>query len=178
MGLSEPRVDNTKDTSADNYRSNRKGLIIASYNIVSLRKQKNELDTLINELNLDVIGLNETRLERSIPNSVANVNEYKIHRKERNAAGVGVAIYVREALPHSHRINISDSDLEIVCIEVMPKHAKNFITLCWYRPPTNDLDTDSFNAFEGILSKLDLENKEVMIVRVILCQVKIVIQND
>ena len=71
MGLLEPRVDNKKHTSAGNCRSSRKGLRLASYNIVSLRKQKNELETLINELNLDVIELNETRLERNIPNSVA-----------------------------------------------------------------------------------------------------------
>ena len=44
------------------------------------------------------------------------------------------------------------------------KNAKNFIIHCWYRPPTNDLDTESFNAFEGILSKLDSEDKEVIII--------------
>ena len=32
-------------------------------------------------------------------------------------------------------------DIEIICIEVMPKNAKNFIILCWYRPQTSDFDT-------------------------------------
>ena len=31
-------------------------------------------------------------------------------------------------------------------------------------PPTKDLDTESFDAFEGIPSKLDSEDKEVMII--------------
>ena len=156
LGLSEPRVDNRKHTSADNYRSSCKGLRIASYNIVSLSKHKNELETLINDQNLDVIGLNERRLERSIPNSVVNMNEYIIYRKDRNAAGGGVATSVRETLRHSQRIDISDSDLEIICIEVMPKNAKNFIILCWYRPPTNDLSTASFNAFLGNFKQIRL----------------------
>ena len=47
----------------------RKGLRIASYNIVSLRKYKDELETVLNERNIDVIGLNETRLESKVPNS-------------------------------------------------------------------------------------------------------------
>ena len=92
------------------------------------------------------------------------MNEYKIYRKDRNAAGGGVATSVRETLRHSQRNDTSDSDLEIVCTEIMPKNAKNFIILCWYRPPTNDLDTASFKASERILSKLDSEDKEVIII--------------
>ena len=75
----------------------------------------------MNDRNIDVMGLNETRLEQNIPNSTVNISDYKIYRKDRNAAGGGVAIYVRETLPHSQRIDIGDSDLEIVYIEVMPK---------------------------------------------------------
>ena len=44
----------------------------------------------------------------------------------------------------------------------MPKNATKFIILCWYRPPTNNLDTQSFDAFEGILSKLGSDDKEVI----------------
>ena len=56
---------------------------------VSLGKHRNELETLINERNRDVIGLNETRLGRNIPNLVVNMNDYKIYRKDRNAVGWG-----------------------------------------------------------------------------------------
>ena len=56
--------------------------------------------------------------------SVVNMNEFKIYPKDRNAAGGGVAICVRETLPHSQRIDISGSDMEIVCIQVMPKMQK------------------------------------------------------
>jgi len=52
------------------------------------------------------------------------VNEFKIYQKDRNAAGGGVAIYVRETLPHSQRNDICGSDPEIVVIEVMPNNTK------------------------------------------------------
>ena len=76
----------------------------------------------MNERNIDVIGLNETRLKQSIPNSIVNINYYKTYRKDRNAAGGGVAIYIyiRDTETHFQSLDTSDSDLEIYCIEVVP----------------------------------------------------------
>ena len=45
-----------------NYSRKRNGLKIASLNIVSLRKCKDELGITLNDNEIDVIGLNETRL--------------------------------------------------------------------------------------------------------------------
>ena len=45
----------------------------------------------------------------------------------------------------------------------MPKNAKNFIILYWYRPATSDFGNDSFDAFERILNKLDSEEEELII---------------
>ena len=110
----------TIESKAANNRE-RKGLRIASYNIVSLRKYKNELETVLNEQNIEVIGLNETRLDSKVPNSVVNIGNYHIYRKDRNTAGGGVAVYVRETLPHFQRLDITDQDIEIIGIEVTPK---------------------------------------------------------
>ena len=40
-------------------------------------------------------------------------------------------------------------------------HAKNFIVLCWYRPPKSDNDKETFEALTNLLSKLDAEGKEI-----------------
>ena len=55
-------------TSTNNSTETRKrnGLKIASYNIVSLRKYKDELSLMLNENQIDIIGLNETRLNQTI----------------------------------------------------------------------------------------------------------------
>ena len=113
---------------------------------------------------MDVLGLNETRLESKVPNSVVNIENYQIYRKDRNTAGGGVAVYVTETLPHVQRLDITDQDLEAIGIEITPKNAKSFVTLCWYRPPTDNEDSKSFDTLEGILRKLDSEDKEVILI--------------
>ena len=49
-----------------NYSRKRNGLKIASLNIVSLRKYKDELGIILNDNEIDIIGLNETRLDENI----------------------------------------------------------------------------------------------------------------
>ena len=140
--------------------------------INTLRKHKNELETVLNERNIDVIGLNETRLESKVPNSVVSIENYQIYRKDRNTAGGGVAVYVRETLPHFQRIDITDQDLEVIGIEITPKNAKSFVILCWYRPPTDNQDSKSFDTLEGISRKLDSEDKEVILIGDTNCDLK------
>ena len=71
---------------------------------------------------------------------------------------------VRETLPHFQRFDITDQDLEVIGIEITPKYAKSFVSLCWYRPPTDNQDSKSCNTLEGILSKLDYEDKDVIFI--------------
>ena len=116
----------------------RKGMRIASYSIVSLRKYENELETVLKERNIDVIALNETRLASKMPISEEDIKNYQIYRKDRNTAGGGVALFVKETLPQSQPLDITDQDLEVIGIEITPKNAKSFVILCWYRPPTDN----------------------------------------
>ena len=95
----------------------REGLRIASYNIVSLRKYKNELETVLKERNMDVVALNEARLESKMQNSEVNIKNYRIYREDRNTAGCGVAVFVKDTLPHFQRLEITDQDLEVIVIE-------------------------------------------------------------
>ncbi len=62
--------------------------------------------------------------------------------------------------------------MEILAIEVTPKHAKNFYILCWYRPPTSDNDERSFDALDKLISKLDQEGKEIIIIGDTNCDMK------
>ena len=107
------------------------------------------------------MGLNETRLEKVISDSEIRIDGYDIYRVDRNTSGGGVAIYVNQNIPHFQRTDISNTALVIVGIEVEPKHANNFLVICWYRPPATDNDEVSFNALRELISKLDSEGKEI-----------------
>ena len=57
------------------------------------------------------------------------------------------------------RIGISNSNLELLCIEVQPHKSKPFLLIAWYRPPNDAMAT--FHGVETVLSYLDREDKEV-----------------
>ena len=92
------------------------------------------METVLNESKLDVIDLNETRLESRVPDWVINIENYQIYRKDRNTAGSGVAVYVREILPHFQRLDIIDLDLELIGIEITPKILRASSFLAGIRP--------------------------------------------
>ena len=83
---------------------------------------------------------------------------------DRDTSGGGVAIYVKDTLSHQKREDIRDPNLEIIGIEITPRHAKSYIVLCWYRPPTEGTDVSTFEALTNIIKKLDAEGKEIILV--------------
>ena len=81
-------------------------------------------------------------------------------------------LYIREILLHFQRLDITDLDLEVIGIEVTPKNAKSFVILSWYRPPADNQDGKSFDNLEGILRKLDSEDKEDILIGDMNCDLK------
>ena len=142
----------------------RKGVKIAHLNIVSLRKNKSELEVLVNDHKFDVLGLCETRLNENVQDRELRIDGYEIYRNDRDASGGGVAMYVNNTLSHHRTEDITDPKLEILGIEVTPKYAKVFVILCWYRPPTSDIDNCSFKALAKIIRKIDAESKEIILI--------------
>ena len=108
-----------------NYSRKRNGLKIASLNIVSLRKYKDELGIILHDNEIDVIGLNETRLDAKIANRDLLIEGYKIFRNDRNVHGGGVALYVKDSL-EVIQVEQQMDNLEIISLEIKPKIAKSF----------------------------------------------------
>ena len=92
-----------------------------------------------------------------------SIEGYDIYRHDRNSSGGGVAVYGKDTLAHHKRDGIKDPNLEIIGIEIVPKHAKSYIVLCWYRPPTENTDVTTFEALTRIIKKLDAEGKEIIL---------------
>ena len=89
-----------------------------------------EVAKLTHDHELDILGLNETRLSKDICDYEVLVEGYDIHRHDRDTSEGGVAIYVKYTLSHHKREDIRDPNLEIIGIEITPKHAKSYIVLC------------------------------------------------
>ena len=98
------------------------------------------------ENEIQVLALNETRLDSSIADSEMYIPHYSLLRKDRDRNGGGVAIYVHESI----HINLVSHDslerLEALCIKVCLKNTKPIIFLNWYRPPNSKVEV--FNHYE------------------------------
>ena len=76
----------TKDTPPDltnNFLPTKRGFKMASLNITRLTKNIYELRILLANYPLDVISINETRLDEGIMNSAIYIPRYEIVRRAR-----------------------------------------------------------------------------------------------
>ena len=158
MTNSKPEADKSSAKAI----GKKSGLLICSLNAPSLLKHKDEIEVLLNENRIDILAVNETKLDKSVLDSYITTENYSEPvRSDRNRHGGGVAVFVKESISYSVRTDLPiGGDLEIVCIEVKPKCSSPFVILAWYRPPK--YDTLSFTELEHVLKVLDSEGKEII----------------
>ena len=139
-----------------------RGFKIAFLDICSLTCHYDELCGFMEDRAIDILGLNETRLDNTIADSQIDIEGYDILRRDRNRNGGGVAFYVAQSLTYVNRQDLlSHEDLEILTVEIKKPKSKPFLVTTWYRPP--DSKVEIFDKFESYLLKLDQEDKESII---------------
>ena len=74
---------------------NLRGFRMAMLNIASLPKHLGEIHFLLHNKKLDILILNETRLDSSISDNLASIESYDILRSDRKRNGRGVCMYIR-----------------------------------------------------------------------------------
>ena len=99
----------------------------------------------LNENQIDIIGLNETRLNQTIKDQEIHIDGYQMFRNDRNIDGGGVAFYVKGSLTDV-KVKLKNHELELLCLEITPRNAKSMFLLSWYRPPTPDTDEKYFDS--------------------------------
>ena len=117
-----------------------------------------ELRVLMSNSPIDILAINESKIDDSILNNEVNINGYNIIRKDRNRSGGGVVLYIRNTTSFSERKDLVPESLEMICIEVRRPHRAPYLISAWYRPP--NYNNYAFNEFDLFLCKCDLENKE------------------
>ena len=135
---------------------------MASLNITSLPRHIDELRVWMRDQNLDLLAINETRLDSSIPNESVKIINYQIIRKDRNRFGGGVSIYVRDSLNYVNKSTIVCDEIEAVCLEINKPNSKPFVVISCYRPPSYN-PTKFFEYIETIINGLDSGDRELYI---------------
>ena len=136
-----------------------KGFTIGQLNITSLVKHVEELRIFIHEQPIDILCINETRLDNSISSAEVEICGYEIVRRDRNRNGGGVAIYLRNNIPYVERSDLIPENVEALCFEIRKPKSKPVLVSTWYRPPDSNIEL--LECFEKFLKKLDDENKEI-----------------
>lgn len=89
-------------------------------------------------------------------------------RKVNGRNGGGVCIYLRTNLNYRIRDDLDDDDLECLFVEISKPRSIPFLVGTWYRPPALHL-SDLFDEFEKVITKIDVENKELYILGDVNC---------
>ena len=90
-------------------------------NIDSLLPKIDELRHMARLSNVAVIGISESKLDKSVTNSEILIDNYDLLRCDRNRNGNGVACYIRNELNYTKK-NLFPNDIENVLFEIyLPK---------------------------------------------------------
>jgi hypothetical protein len=124
-------------------------------NINSLLKHIDELRVLLANSSIDILAINESKIDDSIPDNEINIVGYIMVRNDRNRNGGGVVLYITDTISFSERKDLVPEPLEMICIEVHRPYKVAFLISTWYRPPNSN--NDVFYEFDLFLRKCDLD---------------------
>ena len=111
---------------------------MASLNINSLLAHIDELRPFMSNSKIDLLSINETKLDLTIDDVELYLPGYELIRKdrvrnERNEGGV--CFYVRCNLKYKIRDDLSSENLELLVLEITRLWSRPFLVSTWYRPP-------------------------------------------
>ncbi|CAB4026141.1 RNA-directed DNA polymerase from transposon BS [Paramuricea clavata] len=132
-------------------------------------KHLDEIRLILNNNALDILAINESKIDNQISNNEIHIDGFNIIRKDRNRFGGGVVLYVRQNISFSDRIDLIPDELEMVCIELSLPYNKSLLISTWYRPPNSLMN--KFDYWASFLAKCDNEDKELILIGDLNCDV-------
>ena len=110
----------------------KRGLAMACLNINSLISHMDDLKILMYDTNIDILAINETKLDNSVLNNEVHLDGYEIIGKDRytnGGNGGGVCIYVRNNLNYRIRNDLINENLEFLMTEISKPRSKPFLVV-------------------------------------------------
>ena len=146
-----------------------KGLKLGGLNINSLSKNIEHIRYILSQYSFYIFAINESKIDSLANDSEISIPGYRLVRTDKNRNGGGVVIYVQEHLSILVRNDLVPNNLEMICIEINQPFNRSFLVSTWYRPPNSS--TDVFDAYDIFLLNCDAENKELILLGDINCDV-------
>ena len=109
-----------------------KHCVIGSFHINSLGNKFSEVMEWIQAF--EILTIQETKLDKSFPDSQFAIDGYNMFRRDRKKVGGGILVYIRRSIP-SHRIRVKSNEVEAILIYI--QLGQQYIY--FYCVPTNHL---------------------------------------
>lgn len=113
---------------------NRKECIIANLNVNSLPSKFEEIKEWLTNRAFDILSIQETKIDRSFPNSQFYVNGYKLFRRDRTKGGGGLAVFIRDNIAATCKKGITTS-VESLLFDLHIGQ-RRFALVSAYKPPS------------------------------------------
>ena len=150
-----------------------KGFRIAHLNITSIPKYIDQLRIYLVNKPLDILTVNETRLDESISDKEVNIQGYNLWRKDRCRFCGGVAIYTRDILNVREMSQFVPENIESVCLEIIKPKTKPFLLTTVHRPPSSN--ANFMDEMENYFHTLDEQDKELILTGDLNCDLSLLV---
>jgi exonuclease III len=138
-----------------------KGLKIVHLNVHYLYPKLDEIKHIIKHQNIDILCLCETFLNNTFSNNELFIENFKMFRKDRDAHGGGLVIYIKDDLHCIERIDLENSSVESLWLEVKQSNSKSFLLSYVYRPPSSRVQW--LEDFTNMIVNSPLDEKECIV---------------
>ena len=103
----------------NNHIPSKRGFKLASLNVNKLSTHIDEIRILLADKCLDVLAIQETKLDVSNNNSDFYICGYELIRRDRlSDGGGGICFYIKSTISFSVRTDLNVDELENLCIEI------------------------------------------------------------
>ena len=111
------------ETISSFYSKNQRNLKIAHLNINSVRHKFHPISDMLNKSLINIMFIQETKLDSSFPSGQFHVDKYFTYRKDVSCNSGGIMAIVRSDLPQRRlydfeTVNVESSRVELLMLEV------------------------------------------------------------
>ena len=111
----------------------------------------------------DVIGINETKCDETVNDSVIVLPGYDLLRCDRSRNGSGVALNIKNGLDFKRRDDLCDQNVECIWIELTLPNKRPIFVCAVYNPNGKALEFS--NKLLCMLSNVPICDNEIVFVR-------------
>lgn len=141
----------SKDKTSDMVRilsKQKTGLNVCHINAQSLNNKMDEFSLIFENSGIDVLCVSETWFDPLVPNTIFDLQNYKLHRCDRVTHAGGVAIYVKNGISSKiFKKSEQNEKIEYIFIEIASRGNKILVG-CVYRPNRSIATENFFKTLE------------------------------